>query len=153
MKLDRLDKAILAQLQKSGRLSNNELADAVGLSPSPCWRRVKQLEEQGVIKSYVALLDSKKLGIPILAYAQISLDDHHPDQIERFDRFVQSCPEVLECCSLSGQYDYLLKIVTTSMEHYEIFLKEQLLKLTGVRSVNSSFVLTQKKFTTALPLQ
>ncbi len=152
MLLDKFDQSILFHLQNNSRLSNQELADAVGLSPSPCWRRVKRLEDSGVIKGYVALLDQKAVGVPILAYTQISLDDHHPDQIERFDDFIQNSPDVLECCSLSGQYDYLLKIVSASMESYEHFLKNQLLKFTGVRAVNTSFVLSQKKFTTALPL-
>ncbi len=152
MKLDRLDRAILEQLQKNARLSNQELADLVGLSPSPCWRRVKRLEEIGVIREYVALLEPSQIGVPILAYAQISLDDHRPESVDKFDRFVQSSPQVLECCSLSGQYDYLLKIVCESMEAYETYLSRELLRQTDVRSVNTSFVLNQKKFTTALPI-
>lgn len=149
---DRLDRSILEQLQANARLSNQELAELVGLSPSPCWRRVKRLEEAGVIKGYVALLEPKQVGVPILAYAQISLDDHRTECIEAFDAFVQSSQQILECCSLSGQYDYLLKIVTSSMEDYEAFLAGEMLHLAGVRSVNTSFVLNQKKFTTAMPL-
>ncbi|MCG8426092.1 MAG: Lrp/AsnC family transcriptional regulator [Chromatiales bacterium] len=150
---DRLDRAILKHLQMNARLSNQELAELVGLSPSPCWRRVKRLEEMGVIKGYVALLEPKQVGTSILAYAQISLEDHRPECIEAFDQFVQSSPQILECCSLSGQYDYLLKIITPSMEAYEAFLAKEMLRLSGVRSVNTSFVLNQKKFTTALPLE
>ncbi len=152
MALDRHDKLILEELQIDARLSNQELAELVGLSNSPCWRRVKRLEDTGVIKGYVALADQKMLGLPIMAYAHISLDDHHPECTETFDAFVQSSPRILECCSLSGQYDYLLRVVSSSMEDYEVFLSTQLLRLSGVRSVNTSFVLDQKKFTTALPL-
>lgn len=152
MNLDKLDLAILKQLQENARLSNNELAEKVGLSASPCWRRVKRLEENGVIRGYVALLEPEYTGTPIQAYAHISLSDHRPDSIEEFDHFVAGCPDILECCSLSGQYDYLLKIVSTSMASYEHFISSQLLHLPGVQSVNTSFVLDQKKYTTALPL-
>jgi len=152
MNLDRLDLAILKQLQLNARLSNNELADKVGLSPSPCWRRVKRLEEEGVINSYVALLNPEYTGTPIQAYAHISLSDHRPESVTEFDLFVQDCPQILECCSLSGQYDYLLKIVSRNMSEYEHFISGELLHLPGVQSVNTSFVLDQKKYTTALPL-
>lgn len=152
MNLDKLDLAILKQLQSNARLSNNELAEQVGLSASPCWRRVKRLEEQGVIKGYVALLDPEYTGTPILAYAHISLTDHRPESVLQFDEFVQGCDQILECCSLSGQYDYLLKIVSRSMGEYEHFISSELLHLPGVQSVNTSFVLDQKKYTTALPL-
>lgn len=152
MNPDRIDLAILEQLQQNARLSNNELAEKVGLSPSPCWRRVKRLEEQGVITGYVALLNPEYTGTPIMAYAHISLTDHRPESIADFDLFVQDCPQILECSSLSGQYDYLLKIVSRSMSEYEHFISSELLHLPGVQSVNTSFVLDQKKYTTALPL-
>lgn len=152
MKLDPLDLAILDQLQKDARLSNQELAEKVGLSPSPCWRRVKRLEEIGVIKEYVALLAPKEIGVPVLAYAQVSLNDHRPESSERFDEFVRSSPQILECCSVSGEYDYLLKIACSSMEAYETYISRELLRQTDIRSMNTSFVLNQKKSTTALPL-
>ncbi len=152
MNLDKVDIAILEQLQHNARLSNNELAEQVGLSPSPCWRRVKRLEEQGIIKGYVALLDGDCTGSPIMAYAHITLHDHRPQSISEFDQFIQCCPQVLECCSLSGQVDYLLKIVSRSMAEYEQFISGELLHLPSVQSVNTSFVLDQKKYTTALPL-
>ena len=153
MNLDKLDLAILEQLQSNARLSNNELAEKVGLSASPCWRRVKRLEEHGVIKGYVALLEPEYTGTPISAYAHISLTDHRPESVLQFDEFVQDCDLILECCSLSGQYDYLLKIVSRSMGEYEHFISSELLHLPGVQSVNTSFVLDQKKYTTALPLK
>ncbi len=149
---DRHDIQILERLQIDASLSNQELAESVGLSVSPCWRRVKRMEESGVITGYVAMVDHKSLGLPIMAFAHISLDDHHTECTDTFDAFVQATPRVLECCSLSGQYDYLLRIVSSSMEDYERFLSTELLRLSGVRSVNTSFVLNQKKFTTALPL-
>lgn len=153
MKLDELDRAILDQLQKDARLSNQELADKVGLSPSPCWRRVKRLEEMGVIQEYVALLSPKEIGVPVLAYAQVSLNDHRPESSERFDAFVKASPQILECCAVSGQYDYLLKIACASMEAYELYINQELLVQTDIRSMNTSFVLNQKKSTTALPLK
>ena len=139
-------------LQQDARVSNKELAESVGLSPSPCWRRVRRLEESGVIEQYVARLSRQALGFPVLAYVQISLEDHHPDTIREFDDLVRRCDEVQECCSMSGQYDYLIKVVARDMESYEEFLSGKLLRLGGVQTANTSFVLKQKKSTSALPL-
>lgn len=152
MALDKLDKKILGYLQTDACLTNNELAEKVGLSPSPCWRRVKRLEEAGVIQSRVTLLDPASLGLHVFAYALVSLESHHQDVLQDFDRFVDDTPEVLACCSMSGSYDYLLKIVSHSMDDYETLLSGRLLRLKGIRSVNTSFVLNQKKSTTSLPL-
>jgi DNA-binding Lrp family transcriptional regulator len=152
MDLDKLDKKILALLQSDSCLTNNELAEKVGLSPSPCWRRVKRLEEEGIITSRVTLLSPASLGLHVFAYALVSLENHNSETLAEFDRFVQESDQVLECSSMSGSYDYLLKIVSHSMDDYELLLSGQLLKLKGVRSVNTSFVLSQKKATTALPL-
>ncbi|WP_428604654.1 Lrp/AsnC family transcriptional regulator [Sedimenticola sp.] len=152
MELDKLDKKILALLQQDACLTNHELAEKVGLSPSPCWRRVKRLEEEGVITSRVTLVAPATVNLHVFAYALISLENHNPETLQAFDQFVQQSPQVLECCSMSGSYDYLLKIVSHSMDDYELLLSGHLLKLKGVRSVNTSFVLNQKKSTTALPL-
>jgi len=152
MNLDKFDVLILQELQKNARLSNNDLAEKIGLSPSPCWRRVKRLEESGIIAGHITLLNPTAVGIHILAYAQVSLEDHHPETVVEFDRFIQDSPHVLECCSTSGGYDFLLKIVSADMAAYETFLSSELLPLKGVQSVNTSFVLNQKKSTTALPL-
>ncbi|MDX1570783.1 MAG: Lrp/AsnC family transcriptional regulator [Xanthomonadales bacterium] len=151
--LDRIDRQILAELQRDGRLSNQELARRVSLSPSPCLRRVRQLEEAGIIGSYVAILDPKRVGLPVIAYAHISLDNHHPDTVESFDELVAELPEVMECCAMAGEYDYLLKVRVASMEEYERFLRHGLLQHVGVRAVNTSFVLSQRKYTTALPVE
>ncbi len=152
LSLDPTDIRILGVLQRDGRLSNQALADAVGLSPSPCWRRVKRLEAEGLIQAFVGLLSREKLGLRIIAYGHISLENHHPETVTAFDTLMENCDEVLECCSLSGQYDYLIKIVTQGMDEYESFLTKKLLRLPGVQTVNTSFVLKQKKYTTALPL-
>lgn len=150
--MDSYDRRILAVLQRDARISNQQLAKEVGLSPSPCWRRVRRLEESGVIEQYAARLSRQELGFPVLAYVQISLEDHHPDTIREFDEMIRRCDEVQECCSMSGQYDYLIKVVASDMESYEDFLSGKLLRLTGVQTANTSFVLKQKKSTSALPL-
>jgi DNA-binding Lrp family transcriptional regulator len=150
--LDRIDRRILEELQSDARISNQELAKRVGLSPAPCWRRLRRLEKAGFIGGYATLLRASAIGLPILAYAVVSLENHHPESVRRFDQFVSERAEVLECHSMSGPNDYLLRIVAASMEAYEHFLSTQLLQLQAVRSVNTSFVLRTKKFTTRLPL-
>ena len=149
--LDRLDRRILEELQADARISNQELAKRVGLSAAPCWRRLRRLEQEGFIAGYATLLRAPAIGLPILAYAVVSLENHHPESVRQFDQFVKERPEVLECHSMSGANDYLLRIVATGMEAYEHFLS-MLLQLAAVRSVNTSFVLRTKKFTTRLPV-
>jgi len=150
--LDRLDRRILDELQSDARVSNQELAHRVGLSPAPCWRRLRRLEQEGFIAGYATLLSAPAIGLPIQAYALVSLENHHPQTVRQFDHLVRERPEVLECHSMSGPNDYLLRIVAASMEAYEQFLSTRLLQLPGVRSVNTSFVLRTKKFTTRLPV-
>jgi DNA-binding Lrp family transcriptional regulator len=150
--LDRVDRRILDALQADARISNQELAKKVGLSPAPCWRRLRRLEEEGFISGYATLLNGSAIGLPILAYALVTLDNHHADTVKQFDRLIQDRPEVLECHSMSGPNDYLLRIVAASMEAYEHFLSTQVLQLAAVRSVNTSFVLRTKKLTTRLPV-
>jgi DNA-binding Lrp family transcriptional regulator len=150
--LDRLDRSILDELQGDARISNQELAKRVGLSPAPCWRRLRRLEESGFITGYATLLNGPNVGLPILAYALVSLENHHRETVREFDRLVQERPEVLECHSMSGPNDYLLRIVAASMEAYERFMSAHVLQIRAVRSVNTSFVLRTKKFTTRLPV-
>jgi DNA-binding Lrp family transcriptional regulator len=150
--LDRVDRRILDTLQGDARISNQELAKKVGLSPAPCWRRLRRLEEEGFISGYATLLNGSAIGLPILAYALVTLENHHPETVRQFDRLIQDRPEVLECHSMSGANDYLLRIVAASMEAYEHFLSTQLLQASAVRSVNTSFVLRTKKSTTRLPV-
>jgi DNA-binding Lrp family transcriptional regulator len=150
--LDRLDRRILDELQAEARISNQELAKRVGLSPAPCWRRLRRLENAGLIAGHVTLLNAQAIGLPILAYAQVSLENHHPESVRQFDQMIAERPEVLECHSMSGTNDYLLRIVAASIEAYEKFMSTHLLQLRAVRSVNTSFVLRTKKFTTRLPV-
>jgi DNA-binding Lrp family transcriptional regulator len=150
--LDRLDRRILDELQADARLPNQELAKRVGLSPAPCWRRLRRLETEGLISAHVTLLNAPAIGLPILAYAMVSLENHHPESVKQFDQLIAERPEVLECHSMSGANDYLLRIVAASIEAYEKFMSAHLLQLRAVRSVNTSFVLRTKKFTTRLPL-
>ncbi len=152
-KLDRTDKRILTELQKNGRISNLELADAIGLSPSPCLRRVKQLEDSGIIEGYTALLNASRLGLKLMALIQINMDKHTPDRFEHFENMVKSYPEVLECLLIAGQSaDYLLKIAVQDMEVYQDFLLNKITKIPGVTDVHSSFVLRQVISTTRLPV-
>ena len=151
--LDLVDIRILEALQRDGRISNHELAARANLSPSPCWRRVRRLEETGVIAQYVALLDPQALGLSITAYAHVTLENHHPGSVEEFDAFVDERPEIMECSMVSGQFDYILRIVVPDMSAYEHFLSTYLLPLSRVRSVSTSFALRQKKQITMLNLQ
>ncbi|OEC44085.1 AsnC family transcriptional regulator [Pseudomonas sp. 1D4] len=153
-KLDRYDLKILAELQRDARISNQELAERIGLSPSPCSRRVKQLEDDGYIIRQVALLDRKKLGLSLTAYVLIGMDRHTPERFEHFQSVIRQCPEVLECCLVTGmEADYQLKVVVPDMDHYQQFLLGQLTRIEGVTSVRSSFVLNQVLSSTELPLE
>lgn len=151
--LDRADLAILRELQQNGRISNRELAERVALSTAPCWRRVRMLEEQGIIKGYAALLDADKIGLGILAFAHVSLENHHAPTVAEFDKAIAAAPEVLECYMTSGEYDYMLKIATTDMTAYEHFLSGVLMQIPAVRTINTSFAFRQNKQTTAMPLE
>ncbi len=153
MKLDRQDRRILALLQQEGRISNQELADRVGLSPSPCLRRVRALEEAGVIQGYRALLDAKALGLSLMALVHISMDRHTPERFENFEAHVRQLPEVLECLLITGQdADYQLKVVVADMEAFQELLLKRITRIEGVSGVHSSFVLRRVVETTALPL-
>lgn len=153
MKLDRIDKHILNLMQSNGRISNIELADQVGLSPTPCSRRVKQLEESGLIDRYVTLLNPEALGLKLTVIIGISMDRHTSDRFELFEKAIAKMPEVVECSIVTGQAaDFLLKVLVKDMRHYEEFLLGKLTKLEGVSGVHSSFVLRQVINKTELPL-
>ena len=142
MSLDRYDQRILELLQKEGRLSNQELADRIGLSPSPCLRRVRALEEQGIIAGYRALVDARKLGLSLMALIHISMDRHTPERFENFENRVAILPEVLECLLITGQdADYQLKVIVRDMDAYQQLLLNRITKIEGVTGVHSSFVL------------
>lgn len=152
--LDRVDRRILQEMQRNGRISNLELADKVGLSPTPCSRRVKRLEESGLIDRHVTLLKPKALGLNLTAMVGISMDRHTPDRFEAFEKAVTDMPEVLECLIVTGQSaDFLLRVVVRDMEHYEQVLLGQLTRLEGVTGVHSSFVLREVIKKTELPLE
>ena len=153
MKLDRIDRKILAAMQRNGRISNLELADMVGLSPTPCSRRVRRLEESGLIRAHVTLLDQAMLGLKLTAYIGISMDRHTPDRFENFEAQVREYPEVMECSVVTGQSsDYLLKAVVPDMAYYERFLLGRLTRIEGVTGVHSSFELRRVVQRTELPL-
>lgn len=150
--LDRIDLRILELMQHNGRLSNQELAERVSLSPSPCLRRIRRLEELGVIRGYVALLDPKKLGLGLMAYVSIKLEKRGKMPMDEFKARVQTWPEVVACYAMTGEMDYLLRVYVGDLEHFSRFVMEQLLKQPGVVDVKSSFALERIKDTTALPL-
>ncbi|MEH6635973.1 MAG: Lrp/AsnC family transcriptional regulator [Halioglobus sp.] len=153
MKLDRTDRRILQAMQDNARISNLELADAVGLSPTPCSRRVKRLEESGLIRGHVTLLNQNMLGLKLTAYIGISMDRHTPDRFEAFETQVTDYPEVMECSVVTGQTsDYLLKAVVPDMAYYEKFLLGKLTRIPGVTGVHSSFELRRVIQRTRLPL-
>ncbi|MEY3659869.1 MAG: Lrp/AsnC family transcriptional regulator [Pseudohongiellaceae bacterium] len=153
MALDRTDRRILHELQLNARITNQELADRVGLSPSPCLRRVKQLEEAGLIKGYVTELAADKLGLKLMALVQIAMDRHTPDRFERFESAVRALPQVLECIMITGQSaDYQLKVLVRDMDEYQDFLLNKLTRIPGVSDVRSSFVLRSIVSTAVLPL-
>ena len=153
MKLDRLDKRILREIQRDGTITNLELAERIGLSPSPCARRVKQLEDVGIILGRVTLLDPKKLDLKLTALIQISMDRHTPDRFEKFEEQIRSYAEVTECLLITGQSaDYQLKVMVPDMEYYQEFLLNKITRIKGVTDVHSSFMLREVQNTTALPL-
>ncbi|MEK9927173.1 MAG: Lrp/AsnC family transcriptional regulator [Halieaceae bacterium] len=153
MELDRTDLKILAQLQEHGGLSNLELAERVGLSPTPCARRVKRLEAEGVITSRVTLLDQSRLGLTLTAHIGVTMDRHTPERFEAFEAAVIAYPEIIDCCVVTGQSaDYLIKAVVKDMAHYEQFLLGKLTRIPGVTGVHSSFELRKVVSRTALPL-
>ena len=154
LKLDRIDRRILSLMQENGRISNLELADNIGLSPTPCSRRVKRLEESGLIECHVTILNGTLLGLNITAMISITMDRHTPDRFEHFERSVREFREVVECSIVTGQAaDYLLKAVLPDMTYYEEFLLGRLTRIEGVTGVHSSFVLRKVINKTELPLE
>ena len=153
IELDRIDKHILELMQANSRISNLELAEQVGLSPTPCSRRVRRLEESGLITGHVTLLDPEALGLNLTAIVGIAMDRHTPDRFEAFEAEVRSYPEVMECSVVTGQAsDYLLTAVVPDMAYYEKFLLGRLTRIPGVAGVVSSFELRRVVQRTELPL-
>ena len=150
--IDHHDRNILRVLQVDGKIGNQELAEKVNLSNSPCWRRVKKLEEAKVIDGYVAMLNPKRLDLTAMAYVHIALLDHTQQTIEMLDDFVALQEQIVECSSITGPNDYVLKIIEKDTESLEQFIMQKLLRLGIVRASTTNLILRQKKYTTALPL-
>jgi len=153
IELDNIDRRILTALQNNARISNVELAHMVGLSPSPCLRRVKTLEDCGVIQRYVSLLDQGAVGFPVSVFVNVTLERQVESALEQFEAAIGKRPEVLECYLMTGDADYLLRVVTSDLASYERFLVDHLTRIPGVSSIKSSFALKQVSYRTALPLE
>jgi DNA-binding Lrp family transcriptional regulator len=150
--MDEIDRKILKYLQENARVTNAELAERVGLSPAPCLRRVRALEESGVIRKYVSLLDPVAIDMGVTVFVQITLDLQVNNRLELFEKAIMRRPEVLECYLMTGDSDYLLRIVVPDVTAYEQFLKQSLTRIEGVAGIKSSFALKQVKYSTVLPL-
>lgn len=154
MELDRYDRQIFRVLQEDGRISNQDLADRIGLSPSPCLRRVRALEESGLITGYRAHLDVKALGFSLTALIHISMDLHTPERFKHFETQISEIPEVMECLLITGQTaDYQLKVAVRDMDAYQELLLNHITRIKGVTGVHSSFVLRRVVDKTALPIK
>lgn len=153
MELDRYDRQILQILQSEGRISNQDLADRIGLSPSPCLRRVQALEKSGLITGYRALVDAKALGLTLMALIHISMDQHTPERFAHFEAQINALPEVMECLLITGQSaDYQLKVIVKDMDAYQELLLNRITRISGVTGVHSSFVLRRVVEKTALAI-
>ena len=152
-KLDRIDYGILHYLQNDGRIANTELAEKIGLSPSPCLRRVKALEQQGVIRRYVAIVDPNAVGFGISAFVNVSLNTQEKPALDAFQSQIVTYPEVMECYLMTGTSDYLLRVVLPDLESYERFLMEKLTKISVIANIQTSFAPKPLVQRTELPLQ
>ena len=150
--LDAIDRRILNALQVNARLRNNDLAAQVGLSASPCLRRVKRLEDAGVIRGYATLVDQQAVGLPVSIFISVTLERQVEKALEEFEANIRSWPEVMECYLMTGDADYLLRVVTADLAAYERFLMDKLTRVAGVASIKSSFSLKQIVYRTALPV-
>ncbi len=152
LELDGYDRKILQQLQQDGRISNQQLAENVGLSPAACWRRVRALEEQGAIAGYSATLNPEVLGQAMSVFVLVSLQRHNIDSTEEFEHQVMTYPEVLQCFAVTGNADFVLRVVVPDMRSYDRFLNEKIFTLQGIAQVHSNFSLREIKNTQNLPL-
>lgn len=150
--LDEMDRKILAELQEEGRMSNQELSERIGLSPSPCLRRLRQLEASGVISRYVALVDPAAVGLGVTAFVRVRLDQQDDRHLHAFEMAVAAFPEVMECYLMTGEADYQLRVLVGSLGEFEDFLRHRLTRVAGVGQVTSSFALRPTVYKTALPV-
>lgn len=151
--LDQMMRRMLHELQKEARLSVQELSRRVGLSPTPCWRRLKEIEQAGYVRRYTALLDREALGLKECLLAHVTLLRHAETTVETFERAVLANPEVIECYSTTGDADYILKIVVPDMKAYDSFLHKRIFSIPGVANVRTAVVLREVKYDTLLPLE
>jgi Lrp/AsnC family transcriptional regulator, leucine-responsive regulatory protein len=152
LRLDAIDRKLIAALQIDGRRTIQDLAAQCGLSPSPCLRRMRLLEEAGIIKGYTAVIDQGKVGLPVSVFASVKLERTREEELDRFSHMIARWPEVVDCYLMTGPRDYLLRIVVRDVEAYERFLKTKLTRLDGIASIESSFALGQVKHSGALPV-
>ncbi len=152
MKLDAIDRRLLTVLQQNGRIPVTDLADKVGLTTSPCLRRLKNLERSGIIRGYGAQVAQEKVGLPVSVFISIKLERQREEALEKFENAIRKCPEVVECYLMTGTRDYLLRVVASDLADYERFLKDTLTRIDGVASIESSFALAQVKHSNALPI-
>ena len=150
--LDAIDRRILEHLQDNARISNVDLAARVGISASPCWRRVRELEESGVISNYVTLIDAASVGLTVSVFVNVSLERQVERELGVFQKAIRERPEVMECYLMTGEADFLLRVVVSDLMAYERFLMDHLTRVPGIASIKSSFALKQVKYRTALPL-
>jgi Lrp/AsnC family transcriptional regulator len=153
MSLDAFERKILAVLQEDSSLSNSEIAERVGLSPTPCWRRIQRMREDGIIRKEVALVDRSKVGLNAQIFAQVKLNAHGRQHLDEFTAAIAEFPEVLEAYVLMGSVDFLLRVVAADIGAYEKFFFERLSRVPGIQEVNSVVALSEIKATTALPIQ
>jgi Lrp/AsnC family leucine-responsive transcriptional regulator len=151
--IDSIDRVILNILQKDGRIANVDLAERAGLSPSPCARRVKNLEDSGIIARYAALIDQKAVGLPVNVFVNVTLERQVKDALQNFEAAILKRPEVMECYLMTGEADYFLRVVVADLDAYERFLVEHLTRIPGIANIKSSFALKQIAYRTELPIR
>jgi Lrp/AsnC family leucine-responsive transcriptional regulator len=150
--LDETDVRILKEIQEDARISNVDLAERIGLSPSPCLRRLKRLEEEKIVRGYMTLVDQNAVGLPVSVFVSVALKEQSEVALEQFEARIRTLPQVMECYLMTGTSDYLLRVVTADLAAYERFLKDHLTRVPSIASIQSSFALKQVSFRTALPL-
>ncbi|MEL6857877.1 MAG: Lrp/AsnC family transcriptional regulator [Pseudomonadota bacterium] len=150
--MDSKDRQIVQALQADGRLTNQDLSEHVNLSPSPCLRRVRLLEEQGVIKGYTALVDQKAWGLPVTVFIRIKLERHGDAAVSAFERAIQDLPQVMDCWLMTGRSDYLLRVIAADLDDYEAFVRRELQRVPGIASIDTSFAYGSVKHAQVLPI-
>ena len=147
-----VDRRILKVMQEDGRMTIQAIGERVGLSPSPCLRRIRRMEEAGIITAYSITLDQKAVGLPVSVFVSIKLERQRAEELDRFGGAIAKWPEVMECYLMTGQFDYLLRVVCADLAAYEAFIREKLTRVDGVSSIESSFALGQVKYSRVLPI-